>query len=204
MGQVNGLVGRARSGRPFKIKLGKCCNIKVGHAPYLGLIATKGKSPKKVLSAYHSWTDQISRCYRPKTLAFKYYGAKGIKVCYTARHFIAWYLTTLKKFKGSVPSVDRIDRRGHYCFCNVRLLEHRDNALDGLLRGCITSGKMKRKPVQIVEFGTWRVLRTVEHALEAEKVTGVLRANINTHCRKQGNLGQKTGITFRYPEPVVN
>lgn len=147
--------------------------------------------------AYQSWTDQISRCYRPKTEAFKYYGALGIKVCYSSREFVSWYLHALKKFKGRVPSVDRVDSSLHYCFCNIRLKEHYNNAVEGLLRG---DHSKRWRPIHIVDFSSKKILKTVANASIASRETGVWRNNVVLHCVQKGNRGQKTGVTFRYAD----
>jgi len=156
------------------------------------------KAPKLVRRAYQCWSDQISRCYRPTTAAYRFYGAKGIQVCYGARTFVAWYLEALKSFKGKVPSIDRINPKKNYCFCNVRLMEYKDNAIEAARRA---DRSILHRKINIVDFKTGRILETVAHAGIAAQKTGVLRSNVALHCIKMGNFGKKIGITFRYAEP---
>lgn len=165
---------------------------------HIGTMASS-KAPTKVRRAYQCWTDQVSRCYRPATRAYRFYGARGIKVCYSAPQFVSWYLKALEKFSGKTPSIDRINHRKHYCFCNIRLAEHKENAVEGLTRSKIRSHLWRA--INIVDFKTGRVIETVPHAGIAAKKTGVLRSNVALHCIKKGTLGKQLGFTFRYAEP---
>ncbi len=68
---------------------------------------------------YHIWDDMISRCYRPTSVSYKNYGARGISVCDRWRKFIYFY-----EDLGPRPSpeltLERIDNEGNYEPSNVR------------------------------------------------------------------------------------
>lgn len=121
-----------RTGWLASVELGACCNRPIpGEIErYTGNLYSS--ATPEVTRAYQSWVDQVRRCYSPENRAHRYYGAKGVRVSYSARDFISWYLHTLPSFDGVSPSIDRIDGTGHYCFCNIRLIEKRTNALQGL------------------------------------------------------------------------
>lgn len=79
-----------------------------------------GKSNKRP-GWYISWINMLLRCYCEVHQSYKYYGARGIKVCDEWRHdyraFGEWALT-----HGWKPGlvIDRINCRGDYCPDNCR------------------------------------------------------------------------------------
>jgi hypothetical protein len=63
---------------------------------------------------YYIWYEMINRCYNTNHKSYKYYGAKGIKVCQR-------WLDSLENFiedMGERPesyTVERVNRKGDYC-----------------------------------------------------------------------------------------
>ena len=70
-------------------------------------------------SEYNTWKTMIARCENPKSKSYKYYGAKGIKVCKSWKDFKNFY-----KDMGPKPnkkySIDRIDNMKDYSPENCR------------------------------------------------------------------------------------
>lgn len=65
-------------------------------------------------SAEHrTWTDMRSRCNNPKAPNYKYYGARGIKVCDRWQKFEN-FLSDMGRRPGPEYSIDRIDNNGDY------------------------------------------------------------------------------------------
>lgn len=68
---------------------------------------------------YETWTGMKKRCYNPNSINYKYYGARGIKVCDR-------WLNSFKNFyddMGDRPtgfSIDRINPNGNYEPSNCR------------------------------------------------------------------------------------
>lgn len=70
---------------------------------------------------YAIWLGMKSRCYRPKTVHFEYYGGKGIKVCDEWVHdFPAFRKWALDNGYADDLTIDRIDSDKDYCPENCR------------------------------------------------------------------------------------
>ena len=72
------------------------------------------------------------RCYNPDTEAFRYYGAKGVKVCDEwLDHPVMFYLWSMSHGYMNGLSIDRIDPRGDYEPSNCRWT---DSVVQGINR----------------------------------------------------------------------
>jgi hypothetical protein len=83
-------------------------SLKHGHA-------RKGQ----VTKTFRAWQNMIRRCYEEGNNRYKYYGAKGIKVCKSWLNSFEDFLADM----GECPlgkSLDRIDPFGDYCPENCR------------------------------------------------------------------------------------
>lgn len=105
---------------------------------YYGKIDLK-EMPKIIKKAYNVWRGQRGRCYNKKHHSYKYWGKKGIKVEYSSREFIGWYLENIKKYKGKSPSIGRIDHSKNYSFNNIIIESIQDNSKK------VAFGKIKYK-----------------------------------------------------------
>ncbi len=66
------------------------------------------------------------RCERKSQSSYKDYGAKGIKCLITKDEVkYLWFRDNAMKLKK--PSIDRIDRKGHYEILNCRFIEMSEN-----------------------------------------------------------------------------
>lgn len=73
----------------------------------------------KELPEHYIWRTMISRCTNPNDAAYKYYGAKGVKVCKRWMDY-AKFLEDMGKRPSPDHSIDRRDVRGDYKPSNCR------------------------------------------------------------------------------------
>ena len=83
---------------------------------------------KVALKGFRSWDKQRSRCNNPNHGGYKNYGGKGIKVHYSARDFVGWWIENFKTFKGDSATVGRIDHDDDYRFDNIIIQSRSDNS----------------------------------------------------------------------------
>jgi len=69
---------------------------------------------------YQAWRDMKYRCYNPNVKSYKYYGARGIKVCDQWRNSFTKFLEDVGERPDKGYSLDRIDNAGNYEPGNVR------------------------------------------------------------------------------------
>lgn len=78
---------------------------------------THGKSNTRM---YHIWLSMRSRCFNKNNRAYKYYGARGIKVCEEWSDFDTFYCWAISNGYSTDLTIDRIDSDGDYCPGNCR------------------------------------------------------------------------------------
>lgn len=152
------------------------------------------KDEKKAASLYNC---QIQRCYYAYRKEYKYYGKIGIKVNYSKKDFIAWYLHYIKEFKGKNPTIGRIDHSKNYSFDNIEIQDFIDNCKERVQRNCKSYSCFSLKKVNIIDFKSGIIIKTVENIFKAQAETGVNINSIKKYCN--GTYQKtKTGITFKF------
>ncbi len=161
------------------------------HAPIMEPLARK---------ALETIVDQRRRCSNPKNSGYKTYGAKGIKVEYTSRQFIAWYLENIKKFKGKKPSVGRIDHSKNYTFDNIEIQSCSDNAkerCDRLGAFNYKGGIDTKIPVVVYLYRTMEPIVICDSFVEAARVCRASRTAVSAILRGEYKSVAKKKFTFK-------
>lgn len=84
-----------------------------------------GKRPR----IYMIWQRIIGRCGNPNNKDYKYYGAKGIKICAEWRSdYLAFKNWALANGYADNLTIDRIDSNGDYCPKNCQWITNAENA----------------------------------------------------------------------------
>lgn len=69
---------------------------------------------------YIIWQGMKARCYKPDSLSYKYYGARGISVCDRWRTSFSAFLEDMGNPPSPEHTLDRIDPDADYCPKNCR------------------------------------------------------------------------------------
>ena len=87
---------------------------------------THGMSHEKI---YRAWAHMLQRCNNPKCNNYKYYGARGIRVCEEWKKLEPFYEWSIEAGYEKGLSIDRIDVNGNYEPNNCRWVtrEQQDN-----------------------------------------------------------------------------
>ena len=103
--------GRLRAGVSQSCGCGSCIVYKHGHT--------------KTHPLFHIWASMRQRCNNPNTPAYKWYGARGIKICNRWDNF-AVFLSDVGERPHPKLTLDRIDVNGNYEPNNVKWATHKE------------------------------------------------------------------------------
>lgn len=93
---------------------------------------------------YTIWTDMKQRCYNPKSIVYKNYGGRGIRICDAWKDsFIQFYNDTKKGYTDSL-TIERINNDGNYCPENCRWATRQEQLLNSRHIKHITIGTVTR------------------------------------------------------------
>ena len=86
------------------------------HGPHKDGLRIRRISPhaKNANPLWQTYCGMVSRCHRPRDRAFKYYGARGIKVCDRWRDDFWLFVSDMGPKPTPKHTVERIDNDGNY------------------------------------------------------------------------------------------
>jgi len=163
---------------------------------YFGAIDRK-KMTQLERYAYESYNGQRGKCYNKNNAFYKNYGGRGIRVEYSAREFLGWWVFNYQFFKGRTATVGRIDHDKNYRFDNITMQCVTDNSREAALRNNLGARGLvySKRLVQTFSDGKTRVFNSIR---EAARENGVSQRLIQFMVRGTYKKSKKLNSTFHY------
>jgi hypothetical protein len=125
-----------------------------------------------------------------------------VKVLYSSRDFVGWWLNEQSRLKLIRPTISRKDHSKNYAFGNINLEEQMVNCADDVLRRHGPVGLKRSIPVAMYRYSDMKLLKVFSSGMEASRETGIKRANIDSLIKGYAGNGRtynktRDGITFR-------
>lgn len=140
--------------------------------------------------AFRVFLQQRQRCMNPRCKTYRLYGGRGIRVQYTSREFIGWYLHHIAIKRPKFPSVGRIDHDKDYTFDNIELVERAENSREANKRW----GSRRNVKVSAKVSNKWLCFRCVGEAARIFRISVcLLREHLDGRIESP-----VAGVTFRY------
>ncbi len=115
---------------------------------------------------WKTWIGMLGRCVNPQHVNYKYYGARGIKVCERWKEWYEHFLSDMGRRPSRTHSIDRIDNDGDYCPENCRWATRREQNAN------------RRNNKFLTALGKTQIM------IEWERETGLGEATIRARLRR--------------------
>lgn len=158
----------------------------------------RSKYDKNVLKAYNAWGNQFSRCCVKNSRSYKTYGLKGIKVEYSRRQLIYWFLNELKFTNIKNPVIGRIDHSKNYCFENIKLEDKSGNSKERINR---LGTPFKKRSVKILDING-KFIAMAKSFREAARIANVSCST--AHRILKGQITKPRKYNFLYENGGVS
>lgn len=145
------------------------------------------------------YDSQMARCNNTNSKAFVNYGAKGIKVEYSAEDFIRWCIKNFPLDRSSI-CVGRKDHSKNYSLDNIQI-ETRSESTSERNERLGNPSVFRERAVESINIYTGKVEQrfpSVKRAAERYQMTS---SRIIEFCKNKRNKA-RIGITFRYVEEL--
>lgn len=151
------------------------------------------KMPKLARIAYESYNGQKAKCNNPRNHFYSTYGAKGIRVKYSPREFIGWWLYSLGKFSGTKAVCARRDHDKDYCWENIFMCDSSLNSLESMVRTVNRTAPKTMIGVVAIDPKTNQQVASYSSVRDAARQLGVSQRLIQFNIRGKIPLLKKMG-----------
>lgn len=165
------------------------------YGSYEGKVSKKLGDPD-ARRAYRIYYAQRDRCYNKSVREYKWYGAKGIKIEYTMRQFVFWYIESVRSTPFKKPSIDRIDHSKNYSIENIRMVEWVENLRERNSR-CGNPAVHRKRKIEVFEHASMKKIDICDSTVDAARIYGTHPTTISAICRGK-RFYTRRGYTFRY------
>lgn len=110
-------------------KIADAYNLKNGITKSCGCVSDMPRHDLNNTRLSKIWRNMKQRCYNPKSIGYKYYGAKGVSVCDEWKNdFMNFYNWAIKNGYSDNLTIDRINPFGNYEPKNCRWATYKEQA----------------------------------------------------------------------------
>lgn len=162
---------------------------------YDGYLGWRKPVSKEVLQAKNSYRAQSERCNNKNSAKYRLYGGKGVRVEYSHREFVGWWLENVITREWKSPTVGRLDHSKGYSFDNIEMQERSENSLERLRRNPTRAGQQKIPVIAIRDGERWEFPSVKSAAAHF----GILDSSISNNCRGRSKTCDG-GLKFSYLE----
>lgn len=149
-------------------------------------------------AAYESFNGQKAKCNNPNNAFYQHYGGKGIRVRYSAKDYIGWYLHSLVGFTGRKPVCARVDHDKDYDWDNIFLCDSSDNSRESIVRNMHKHIPMTMKRVVAYDANSYELVARFDSIRSAARELGVSQRLIQFNVRRQYTKFHNRNWLLRY------
>ncbi len=142
--------------------------------------------------AYRVFWNQTARCTNKNCRAYKTYGNVGIKVHYSIREFVYWFLKNYPIRGMHHPSVGRKNHSVGYTLENIEFQSKSSNSSERVRRLGTPTPRIK---VSVFDSRTHNLIRTFSSYVSAAKFFNMSHATVRRHA-----LGGESRFGVVYPQ----